>query len=105
VARAFQAISSLAAAFLVALSWHRARAKPSAGSIDASLAALVAAIPIVMPFALFYDLVMESVAAAWLVRAARRDGWLAGEKTVLAGAAPPGSDSRLSALNRANSAR
>jgi hypothetical protein len=36
-----------------------------------------------MPFLLFYDLVMGSVAAAWLVAAARRSVWLPGEQRLL----------------------
>ncbi len=35
------------------------------------------------PFALFYDLVLCSLAAAWLARAARQDGWRPGEAMAL----------------------
>jgi hypothetical protein len=45
-------------------------------------AGLAASVLIATPFALFYDLVMASLAAAWLVRAGRRDGFLAGEKVL-----------------------
>ena len=38
---------------------------------------------IAAPFVLMYDLVMASLAAAWLVRAARRTGPLPGEATVI----------------------
>jgi len=37
----------------------------------------------VTPFALFYDLMMSAVAAAWLVHAGRTGGFLRGEKPVL----------------------
>ncbi len=50
---------------------------------EAAFAALVAGALIVAPFSLFYDLVLASLAAAWLVRAARRDGFLPGERAVL----------------------
>jgi integral membrane sensor domain MASE1 len=47
------------------------------------LAALIAGTMAAMPFLLFYDLVMGSVAAAWLVAAARQGGWLPKEQRVL----------------------
>jgi len=50
------------------------------GGRETRNAGLAAAVLIAAPFALFYDLIMASLAAAWLARAARRDGWLRGEK-------------------------
>lgn len=47
-------------------------------------ALLVAGTLMVVPFALFYDLIMASLAGAWLVRDARRTGFLRGEPAVLA---------------------
>ena len=38
---------------------------------------------IAAPFVLFYDLVLGSLAAAWLVRAASQDGFRRGEPIVL----------------------
>ncbi len=63
----------LAAAACVAALWRR-------GWSEAACAGLAAGVTIAAPFALFYDLVIASLAAAWLVRAGRRDGFLAGEK-------------------------
>jgi len=57
----------------VACLWRR-------GNIETRNAGLAAAVLVATPFALFYDLVMASLAAAWLVRAGRREGFLAGEK-------------------------
>jgi hypothetical protein len=66
------------AAAAVAWLW-RAGGRGAPGR-EARNAGLAAAVLIAAPFALFYDLVMASLAAAWLARAARRDGWLPGEK-------------------------
>ena len=46
-------------------------------------AVLAACVLLAAPFALFYDLIMCSLAACWLARAARRDGWLPGEGVML----------------------
>jgi hypothetical protein len=78
-----QAVCSLAAACIVAWAWWPRRIHEASGGDDARMAALVAGTLIAMPFLLFYDLVMATVAAAWLAAAARRTGWRAGEKTVL----------------------
>jgi hypothetical protein len=53
------------------------------GGREARSAGLAASVLIAAPFTLFYDLVMASLAAAWLVRAGRRDGFLPGEKLAL----------------------
>lgn len=78
---AFQAAGTLAAAAVVAWLWARAPAthplRP--GRHEAACAGLVAGTLAAMPFVLFYDLVMAGVAAAWLVRAARSQGWRVGE--------------------------
>jgi hypothetical protein len=55
----------------------RAQSQEVRGAVLATCAILAA------PFALFYDLVLCSLAAAWLARAARRDGWLRGEALAL----------------------
>ncbi len=73
--------------------WHRPVLERGRNMRGVSLAAgaILAA-----PFALFYDLVLCSLAAAWLAREARRDGWRRGEPAALIGlalvcllAAPP----------------
>jgi hypothetical protein len=53
------------------------------GALETRNAGLAAAVLVATPFALFYDLVMASLAAAWLVRAGRRDGFLPGEVRTL----------------------
>ncbi len=69
----------LAAAILcVWVSWRPARDR--GGDSQAVRGAVLAAgVLLAAPFALFYDLILCSLAAAWLARAARRDGWLPGE--------------------------
>ena len=57
-----------ATAASVAWAWWRNVSAP------VRYALLVAGTLIVVPFALFYDLVLASLAAAWLVRAARQGG-------------------------------
>ena len=82
-----QAAISLATAIAVGLIWRRgARAADAngSGSQEVRSIALVAGTLVAMPFVLFYDLVMAGVAVAWLIRLARRSGFLAGEKTLLA---------------------
>ncbi len=68
---------SVATAVAVGLIWRR-------GQREVRSAALIAGTLVAMPFVLFYDLVMAGVAAAWLIRLARRTDFLAGEKTLLA---------------------
>jgi hypothetical protein len=53
------------------------------GGRDARSAALAAGVLIAAPFALMYDIVMVSLAAAWLVRAGRARGFLGGEKLLI----------------------
>jgi hypothetical protein len=60
----------------VAWLWRR-------GGREARSAGLAASVLVAAPFALMYDLVMASLAAAWLVRAGRRTGFLPGEKPVI----------------------
>jgi hypothetical protein len=53
------------------------------GGRVARAAGLVAAVLVAAPFVLMYDLVLASLAAAWLVRAGRARGFLPGEKAVI----------------------
>jgi hypothetical protein len=80
---ALQAAASLAAACVVGWAWLK-RPAESPGQAEARMAALVSGTLIAMPFLLFYDLVMASIAAAWIAAAARRSGWLPGEGQTLA---------------------
>jgi alpha-1,2-mannosyltransferase len=80
---AIQAAASLMAAAIVGWMWWP-RARDVERCVEARMAALVAGTMVAMPFLLFYDLVMASVAAAWLVAAARRSAWLSGEQRMLA---------------------
>lgn len=77
VARPLGALVVLAAAAALALVWRRGASREARG------AALAAASLMLVPFALFYDLVMASLAAAWLARAGRARGFLAGEPAAL----------------------
>ncbi len=79
-----QAGLSAAASCCVGWVWSRDAGRPQPAAANA---VLVSATMAVMPFLLFYDLVMAGVAAAWLVRALRNTGrqqfsqetgWLAG---------------------------
>jgi hypothetical protein len=72
VALAVWLAALVAAGVTVAWLWRR-------GALETRNAGLAAAVLVATPFALFYDLVMASLAAAWLVRAGRRDGFLPGE--------------------------
>jgi Glycosyltransferase family 87 len=82
LAHAIQGLAMLAAAALVALVWRR-RARLPLRAATLLSAALVAA-----PVALFYDLVLGVVAAAWLVRDSAEAGFPAGERTALAALFP-----------------
>ncbi len=73
-----QILLATAAVVSVGALWWR-RATPA----DVRYAALAAGVLMVTPFALFYDLMMSAVAAAWLVRAGRAGSFLRGEKLVL----------------------
>ena len=50
---------------------------------EVAYSALASGALILAPFSLFYDLVLASLAAAWLARAARQTGFLAGEREIL----------------------
>jgi hypothetical protein len=67
---------ALAAAAAVAWLWRGA-------GREARAAGLAASVLIAAPFALMYDIVMVSLAAAWLARAGRARGWLPGEKPLM----------------------
>jgi hypothetical protein len=54
------------------------------GDYATRAAALAAGTLAIIPFALFYDLILATVAGAWLVQAGRETGFLRGEKTILA---------------------
>jgi len=77
-ATGFQLVLAAAAVVSVAALWWR-RGTPA----EVRYAALAAGALMVTPFALFYDLLMPAVAGAWLVRAGRAGGFLAGERLVL----------------------
>ena len=86
---ALQGAETLLAAGCVAWSWSGRRASIARSDPAAEAAAnavLVAATLSAMPFVLFYDLVMASIAAAWLARAARHTGWRRSEPATLAAA-------------------
>jgi hypothetical protein len=77
-----QGAASLAAAVIVGWIWLTGRDE-SPGHYEARMAALVSGTLIAMPFLLFYDLVMASVAAAWLAASAWRTAWRPGEGATL----------------------
>ena len=81
---AVQAAVSAIAAACVAWLWKRAATEPSDSCQAVANAGLIAGTLTAMPFVLFYDLVMAGVAAAWLARAARQDGWRPHEPAILA---------------------
>jgi hypothetical protein len=83
VAWGIQGLASLAAACAVGWVWIIGRGN-APGRYEVRMAALVSGTLIAMPFLLFYDLLMASVAAAWLAAAARRTAWLPGEAATLA---------------------
>jgi len=78
-AYAAQAVASLVAAAAVAWVWGQNL------SLATRAATLAAATLVAVPLALYYDLVLAAIAIAWLVRAGRADGFLAWEKSLLAG--------------------
>ena len=79
---AIQAAAGIASACIVGCIWWKRRERPD--GYEVRMAVLIAGTMVAMPFLLFYDLVMASVAAAWLVAAARRLGWRPGEMRTLA---------------------
>ena len=76
---AYAAQAVLALAVLAALAWALRR-RPGG---CAEVAALAAATLLCSPFLLDYDLMLAAVPLAWLLREARRDGFLPWEKVVL----------------------
>jgi len=78
IAYAIQGLATLAAAVLVAFVWWRDQ------SLELRGASLAAATLIAVPVVLLYDFMLAAVAAAFLIRAARRTGFLPWEKTALA---------------------
>jgi alpha-1,2-mannosyltransferase len=77
IAYAIQGVATLAAAVLVALVWRRDQ------SLELRGASLAAATLIAVPVVLLYDFMLAAVAAAFLIRAARRTGFLPWEKAAL----------------------
>ena len=77
IAYAIQGVATLAAAVLVALVWRRDQ------SLELRGASLAAATLLAVPVVLLYDFMLAAVAAAFLVRAARRTGFLPWEKAAL----------------------
>jgi Glycosyltransferase family 87 len=73
-----QALAAIAAAGLVAWVWRRRGDPPNRA------ATLAAATLVAVPVALLYDFMLASIAALWLVRAGRENGFPAWEKTGLA---------------------
>jgi hypothetical protein len=73
-AYAVQAIASLTAMALVAWVWWRDC------SLEVRAATLLAATLLAVPVVLLYDLMLAALAALWLLRAARRTGFLPWEK-------------------------
>ncbi|MBV9861712.1 MAG: DUF2029 domain-containing protein [Alphaproteobacteria bacterium] len=78
LAYACQGLATLAAAALVGWTWWRRR------DLRQRAATLAAATLVAIPVALLYDLMTAAVAAAWLVRGGRENGFGPWEKTVLA---------------------
>jgi glycosyl transferase family 87 len=78
LAYAAQAVITLISAALAIFVWRRNLSLPIRAA--ALAAAAVAAAPVV----LLYDLMLAAIAGAWLIRAARRSGFLAWEKITLA---------------------
>ena len=77
-AYAVQAAATLAAGLLVATVWRRKL------RLSIRAAVLAAATLVAVPVVLVYDLMLATVAAAWLVRAGGKSGLSAPEKAVLA---------------------
>ena len=78
IAYAIQGLATLAAAALVVFVWWRDQ------SFELRGASLAAATLIAVPVVLLYDFMLAAVAAAFLIHAARRTGFLPWEKTALA---------------------
>ena len=68
----FELVASLLVTACVAWSWRRSRRNPAETPLACSL--LVSGAVLVMPVALFYELVALLVAAAWLIAAGRGSG-------------------------------
>jgi alpha-1,2-mannosyltransferase len=77
-AYAVQAVATTAAVALVAFVWRQGL------SLPLRAAALLTATLIAVPVALIYDDMLAAIALAWLVRAARAEGFMPWEKAALA---------------------
>lgn len=73
-----QGVIAVAAAGAVVWLWRR----PAAPELRAS--ALIFAIPLVTPYAQFYDLALLALPIAWIIWRARASGWLRGERLAMA---------------------
>jgi alpha-1,2-mannosyltransferase len=78
----FQATAVIVAIIAVVIVWRGGRNQEIRGVT--LIAATLAALPVV----LFYDLLLATIAMAWLIREARRDGYLPWEKTILSAMYP-----------------
>jgi len=78
LAYAMQAATALLAAGWVAFVWRRGF------SLAVRAATLAAAIPMAVPVLLYYDLLLGAIAMAWLVRAARQNGFAPWQKITMA---------------------
>jgi hypothetical protein len=72
-----QGVATIAAAAVVARVWH------GRASLPVRAATLISGTLVALPLALYYDMVLAMVAAAWLTRAALVDGFKPWEKSVL----------------------
>lgn len=73
-----QALATIGAVGLAVFTWRRRSNLPNRA------ATLTAATIVAVPVALLYDFMLGSIAALWLIRAGREDGFLPWELTVLA---------------------
>ena len=77
MACAVQAAAALAVAACVATAWRHGRSLP----VRAAL--LTAGTPVAVPVLLFYDLMLDGIAIAWLIAAGRAHGFPPWQKTLL----------------------
>lgn len=77
-----QAMALILAAAVVAIVWRGCRNAEIRG------VTMVAATLVALPVVLFYDLLPATIAMAWLIRDARRHGYLPWEKTILSAMYP-----------------
>ncbi len=83
-ATAVQAAATGLSALSVAWLWRRARGGKADGDRALANAGLIAGTLVAAPFLLFYDLAIAGLAACWIARHARRQGWTRAELFALA---------------------